>query len=109
AQRGPGVAGRAETPRPAKIKSAPSSAKASKRQLSFNDKHALETLPARIGALEADIARLHQALDDTDLYARDPDGFTAKTAQLTAAEAGLAAAEEQWLALELLREEIDGA
>ena len=110
AQRGPGVNKIEDVSRPAKAKTtSPAPAKTAKRRLSFNDRHALETLPGRIAGLQADIARLHQTLDDAGLYARDPDVFAAKTAALAAADADLAAAEEQWLALEMLREEIEGA
>ena len=109
AQRGPGVAKRAAAAQPARARTAKNPAKTAPRRLSFNDKHALETLPGRIAGLQADIARLHQTLDDAELYARDPDAFAANTAALAAADADLAAAEEQWLALEMLREEIEGA
>ena len=60
-------------------------AKMAKRRLSFNDKHALKTLPARIAGLEADIARFHETLDDAGLYARDPIAFAAKTATVAVA------------------------
>ena len=83
-------------------------AKAGKRRLSFNEKHALDTLPGRIAALQADVARLQRRLDDRGLYARDPAAFAASSAALTAAQADLAAAEENWLQLEILREEIEG-
>jgi len=110
AQRGPGVAKWAATARLAKAKTEPvAPAKMAKRRLSFNDKHALKTLPARIAGLEADIARFHENLNDAGLYARDPIAFAAKTAELAAASADLAAAEEQWLALEMLKEEVEGA
>jgi ATP-binding cassette subfamily F protein uup len=83
-------------------------AKAGKRRLSFHEKHALDTLPGRIAALQADVARLQRRLDDRDLYARDPAAFAATSAALTAAQAELAAAEESWLQLEILREDIEG-
>ncbi len=79
-----------------------------RRRLSFKQKHALETLPARIAAQEATVASGRASLADPDLYARDPAGFARLTAALAAAERALAAAEEEWLALELLREEIEG-
>ena len=43
-----------------------------RRKLSFSDKHALETLPAKIEALEKSIAALQKDLSDAKLYARDP-------------------------------------
>ena len=83
-------------------------AQAAKRRLSFNEKHALETLPGRIAALHAELEQLHQRLGDPDLFARDPDAFAAASAALTTAQAELAAAEERWLELEMLREDIEG-
>ena len=40
--------------------------------------------------------------------ARDPARFAETTQALEAAQEALAAAEEQWLTLEMLREEIEG-
>ena len=77
------------------------------RRLSFKDRHALQTLPARIAALQDEIARLHGVLADPDLYAANPARFGDTTKALEAAQDGLAAAEEQWLTLEMLREEIE--
>jgi len=48
-------------------------------------------------------------LGDPNLYVRDPERFDATTEALAVARDGLAAAEEQWLRLELLREEIAAA
>jgi ATP-binding cassette subfamily F protein uup len=80
-----------------------------KRRLSFKEKHALETLPATMEKLRAAAAKLHAILDDHGLYARDPKRFGEASALLAKTEAELASAEEQWLELEILREEIDGA
>ena len=79
------------------------------RRMTFKDRHALETLPARIAALESEVTRLNAALGDPDLYARDPDRFGEMTKALGVAQNHLAAAEEEWLTLEMLREEIDSA
>ena len=84
------------------------SAKGKPSKLSFKDKHALETLPGRMAALETEIGRLNAVLADPDLYARQPAKFAEATAKLTAVHAELAAAEEQWLMLEMLREELEG-
>jgi ABC transport system ATP-binding/permease protein len=80
-----------------------------RRGLTFKEKHALEKLPRRLDALQVEIRRLQAALADPGLYARDPAAFEAAAAALRAAEAGHAAAEEEWLALELKREEAEGA
>jgi ATP-binding cassette subfamily F protein uup len=78
------------------------------RRMTFKDRHALETLPAHIAKLQTEIARLTALLGDADLYARDPARFAATTQALTTAQHALATAEEQWLTLEMLREEIEG-
>ena len=75
--------------------------------MNFNDRRALDTLPARIAALEKQIAEEIAVLADPDLYARDPARFGATTEALAAAHAELLEAEEQWLRLEMLREEVD--
>jgi ATP-binding cassette subfamily F protein uup len=77
-----------------------------KRKLSFAQMHALKTLPGRIEALAAEIARQQSLLADAGLYARDRAAFDRASAALAKAEAEHAAAEEEWLALALLAEEI---
>jgi ABC transport system ATP-binding/permease protein len=111
AQRGADLAGR-RAPKSlpqtgARPPSTTPAAKPAKRRLSFNDKHALETLPKRIEALQGDLRRLQKQLADPGLYARDRSTFAAATAALTAAQAELAAAEERWLELEIRREEME--
>jgi ABC transport system ATP-binding/permease protein len=113
AQRGADLAGRAL---PQKAKAAPAAKSApglapvqsAKRKLSFKDKHALETLPKEIAALQARIAQLQRKLDDPAFYARDANGFADTTQSLADAQAKLAGAEDRWLELELLSEEISG-
>ena len=78
-----------------------------KRKLNFRQQHALQSLPGRIEALQKDIASLRTALAVPDLYSRDRARFDRFSAALAAKEAELAAAEEEWLELELLREEIE--
>ena len=109
AQRGSGVQAkpaeaRAAAPKPA----APKPAATAPAKLSFKDRHALETLPATMATLEKEIAVLREWLADGGLYARDPKGFETKSRGLAEREAKLAAAEEEWLRLEMLREELEG-
>jgi ATP-binding cassette subfamily F protein uup len=78
------------------------------RRMSYSEQRALETLPARIASLQARVEELNGELADAGLYARDPDRFAAKTAALAAAHEELTAAEDQWLTLEMRREEIEG-
>ena len=87
--------------------SAPSGAP--KRRLNFNDKHALDTLPKRIAHLQSEIAKQQRHLDDPNLYKKDRKKFDTASAALSAAQKELQAAEDKWLELEMLREEIESA
>ena len=113
AQRGQGVDARkaAERARDEKsntiVNASPTSAQG-KRKLSFNEKHLLETLPQRVAALGRDIEKLRLVLADPALYTKDRPRFDKASELLSRAEADLAASEEQWLALEMLREEVEG-
>ncbi|MDR3534240.1 MAG: ATP-binding cassette domain-containing protein, partial [Rhodopila sp.] len=107
AQRGPARA--ASTAAAVRPRTAVPASKPQSRKMSFKDKHALEALPGRIAGLEEEVARLNTVLADHDLYTRQPAKFAEATKALEAAQASLAAAEEQWLALEMLREELEGA
>ncbi|MBR0829605.1 ATP-binding cassette domain-containing protein [Bradyrhizobium manausense] len=88
---------------------APAPATTAKRRLSFNEKHALETLPKKMEALHSGIAKLQRVLDDPTLYAKDRKKFDDTSAAIAKAHDELAAAEERWLELEMLREEIEQA
>jgi ATP-binding cassette subfamily F protein uup len=57
-------------------------------------------LQSKIGSLQSDLA-------DPTLYRRDRGSFDQSSAALTAAQAELAAAEEKWLELEILREGLE--
>jgi ATP-binding cassette subfamily F protein uup len=109
AQRGPAIAAAAQAAVKPRVfgDSKPQRASAPRR-MTFKDRHALETLPNRIAVLHAEVERLNVALADADLYARDPARFSATTQALVVAQTALAAAEEQWLTLEMLREELEG-
>jgi ABC transport system ATP-binding/permease protein len=86
----------------------PASASKPKRKLSFKEKHALETLPGEIAALGEEVEELETELRDPELYQRDPARFEAAGTRLAAARGALAGAEERWLELEILREELEG-
>ena len=77
------------------------------RKFSFKDKHSLEAAGSRMAALQEQIIELLESLNDADLYGRDPAAFAAKSSALDAAENDLAAAEEEWLTLEMRREEAE--
>jgi ATP-binding cassette subfamily F protein uup len=82
---------------------------APKRRLSFNEKHALETLPKTIEKLHAEITSHQRRLDDPNLYAKDRKTFDEASNAMARAQQELAAAEDRWLELEVLREEIEQA
>jgi ATP-binding cassette subfamily F protein uup len=68
----------------------------------------LEALPGEIDRLAAEIARLERLLADPGLFSREPAKFAKASEALLTRQAALAAAEEEWLALEELREAIEG-
>jgi ABC transport system ATP-binding/permease protein len=78
------------------------------RRLSFREAHRLEALPAEIERLAEEVGRLEGLLADPELYARDPARFAKATEVLANRRDRLAAAEEEWLALEERREEAEG-
>jgi ATP-binding cassette subfamily F protein uup len=113
AQRGGGVAAKAAQPQagarekcdaPASTASAPEAA----RKLSFKERHALETLPDLIAAIERDMAKLAALLAEPGLYERDRARHDKAVEMLAALQAKHAASEEEWLRLEMLREETEG-
>ncbi len=108
-QRGHGVRAEVVAPvaRAAAPKGEPAAPAVAKRKLSFKQQHALETLPAAMEKLQQEIAQLQDALATPDLYTRDRARFDRFTAALTEKQETLAKAEEEWLELELLREEIE--
>jgi ATP-binding cassette subfamily F protein uup len=98
-----------EQQKPAKkLPSAAAEPLVTKRRMTFKDKHALETLPKTIAARQAEANALQAKLADPQFYARDRAGFEKVTAALGELQRKIAAAEEQWLELEVLREELAG-
>lgn len=75
-------------------------------KLSYKDQRERDQLPDQMAKLEADIARHEAALADPAFYSRDPKGFETASAKLEAARTALAQAEERWLELEMLAEEL---
>jgi ATP-binding cassette subfamily F protein uup len=112
AQRGADLkreAARAPAPEAKKESKAAAPSATPKRRLNFNEKHALETLPKTIAKLQADIANYQKILDDPDLYNNDRRKFDETSIAIAAAQQELTAAEDRWLELEMLREEIEQA
>jgi ATP-binding cassette subfamily F protein uup len=104
-QRGVGVQARqAEKTAKAKPKTETVQPKLRATKLSYKHKFRLETLPAEMEKIQAEIDRLNTDLTDPKLYAEDPDKFNQTSEALVAAQLKLAADEEEWLKLEMLRE-----
>jgi ATP-binding cassette subfamily F protein uup len=98
---------RPEAARPAPAKAvAPEPPRARPSKLSYKDQRRLAELEALIEAAPGAIARLEAALSDPGLYARDPAAFDRTSKALTKARDDLASAEEEWLALEELKESL---
>ncbi|MFN9154849.1 MAG: ABC transporter C-terminal domain-containing protein, partial [bacterium] len=78
-----------------------------KPRLSFKETRELESMPATIEKLEADIATVGTALADPALYTRDPAGLKELQAKLSGLEDGLSRAMQRWADLE--RQARDGS
>ena len=110
AQRGRGLSGPLHPPvgtaeKP--DKPPPPERAAPKRKLGFNERRALEALPGRIEKLRADFEALERQLADADFPVREPAAFTAATKTYGELRDALAGAEDEWLGLEILREELE--
>jgi len=82
--------------------------KAVARKLSYKQKFALESLPKKMAEASAEIAKQEARLADPAFYAKDPAGFAKIAAALEKLRAELSVMEEEWLELEMLREELEG-
>ena len=58
--------------------------------------------------LSTEIAAIESELADPTLFQRQPDRFAELSSKLTSAQNELDRAEEQWLELEIKREQLEG-
>ena len=70
-----------------------------RKKLSYKDQRDYDLLPARIEAIEKEMAGVETDLSDGALFTRDHARFTTLTGKLDALRAEKAAAEDRWLAL----------
>ncbi|MGB0928031.1 MAG: ABC transporter ATP-binding protein, partial [Pikeienuella sp.] len=63
---------------------------------------------AEIDRLGIEIAKLEEFMADPELYTKSPAKFEKASLALSERQAALMQAEEDWLTLEALREEIEG-
>ena len=73
---------------------------APKSGLSFTEKHRLETIPAEMERLEAEIGKLQELMSDPALFTEKPVKFQKATDALIERQSKLDAAEEEWMLLE---------
>src|SRR5690606_8452148 len=88
--------------KPAATPAPPAAAPASpaRRKLSYKDARELEQLPARIEALEADIAARTGAMNDPAFYQQDPASLQRANEQLAALQQELELAYQRWAELD---------
>ena len=96
-------------PAPAVSDNRPKGKSKTKTKLSYKEHKEMDDLGETVAACEVEITGLEAKLADGDFYGRDPEGFQAAMDQLTAAHEALAKAEERWLELEILRDELEGS
>ena len=79
-----------------------------KSKLSYKQKFALENLPKDMEKAEREIAAREAKMADPNLFTKDPATFNKLAAEMEKLRAGLTKMEEEWLELEMLREELEG-
>ncbi|UXT49988.1 ABC-F family ATP-binding cassette domain-containing protein [Agrobacterium tumefaciens] len=79
-----------------------------KGKLSFKQKFALENLPKEMEKAQGEIAKREQRMADPALFTKDPATFNMLAQEMSKLREKLEAMEEEWLELEMLREELEG-
>ena len=98
-RRAPSVAATAAaTPKP--VLSKQPEPVAAKRKLGFKEARELEQLPARIEALEAEVARRTEAMNDPAYYQQSPADLQRANEELAAKQAELDHAYQRWSELD---------
>jgi ATP-binding cassette subfamily F protein uup len=75
------------------------------QKLSYNQERLLKVLPEEIKELEKEIANLVAELSNPDLYQNNPQRFDEASSALAAKQQEKSAKEEQWLEIEILKEQ----
>lgn len=88
--------------------SAQASAPKAQAKLSYKQKFALENLPKEMEKAEKEIAAREAKMADPNLFTKDPAAFNRIANELESLRNKIAAMEEEWLELEMLREELEG-
>ncbi|MCL6709060.1 ABC-F family ATP-binding cassette domain-containing protein [Pseudomonas sp. R2.Fl] len=77
-------------------------------KLSYKQKFALENLPKEMEKTEKEIAAREAKMADPNLFTKDPAAFNRLAGEMEKLRADLTRMEEEWLELEMLREELEG-
>jgi ATP-binding cassette subfamily F protein uup len=96
----------AAKPLPARQPQPPARPKPTAAKLTYRDQRDLDRLPGEIERIEAEIAKAEEALHDPQLYSLDPQRFADLTARLESLRADKNSAEERWLEVAALAEEL---
>ncbi|VVT03686.1 ABC-F family ATP-binding cassette domain-containing protein [Rhizobium sp. EC-SD404] len=83
-------------------------ASGSSRKLSYKQKFALETLPKEIETKQAEIAAIEARMAKPDYFTKQAEAFARDAKALETLRGDVDRMEEEWLELEVLREEIEG-
>ncbi|MBO9653953.1 MAG: ABC-F family ATP-binding cassette domain-containing protein [Agrobacterium tumefaciens] len=78
-----------------------------KGKLSFKQKFALENLPKEMEKAQEEIAKREQRMADPELFAKDQATFNKLAQEMEKLRDKLETMEEEWLELEMLREELE--
>ncbi|MBB3976862.1 ATP-binding cassette subfamily F protein uup [Rhizobium azooxidifex] len=77
-------------------------------KLSYKQKFALESLPKEMEKIQSEIARREETMADPALFSKDQATFNRLAGELETLRTDLTRMEEEWLELEMLREELEG-
>jgi ATP-binding cassette subfamily F protein uup len=76
-------------------------------KLSFKQKYALENLPIQMEEAESKANKIEAKMADGSFYTADPEGFAKSAKELETIKQSITQMEEEWLELEMLREELE--
>ncbi len=79
-----------------------------KVKLSFKQTYALENIPKEIAKAEAEITARELKMADPKLFSKDPAAFNALAKEVEKLRGKVTKMEEEWMELEMLREQLQG-
>lgn len=92
-----------------KTGSLPASQTSSTRKLSYKQQRLWEILPQEVAEIEKEIAAMEQELSDPELYTRDPGRFDELSFGLVEKQREKEEKENQWLEIQMLKDELEAA